>query len=155
MRKLQQVALIVAAAGGLSATGAGPGFADAPAYNGGAPAPVSQPDVQASSWTGSQAAAQSYGSPAPQGATLPQGTEVTPQLNPQINPQINPQLSPQAVPAQSSSPAQSNLFGPYQECSPQSLLDANLPVALLANAETKGVNCTQANSQANAVAHAH
>jgi hypothetical protein len=155
MRKLHKVALVVAAAGGLSATGAGPGFADAPApYNGGAALPVSQPDAQAASYTGSQATARTYGTPAPQRATAP-ATEVTPQLNPTLNPQLNPQISPSTVaPAQAAPQDQSNLFRPYQECSPQSLLDANLPVALLANAETKGVNCTQANSQANSVAHA-
>jgi hypothetical protein len=153
MRKLHKVALVVAAAGGLSAAGAGPGFADAPAYGGAAPAPLSQQDAQAASYTTSGAAAHSYGTPAPQRATAPT-TDVTPQLNPTINPQLNPQISPSTVAPAPAEPDQTNLFRPYQECSPQSLLDANLPVAVLANAETKGVNCTQANSQANSSSHA-
>ncbi|MEU8977825.1 hypothetical protein [Streptomyces sp. NPDC048309] len=158
MRKLQHVALIVAAAGGLSAVGAGPSLAAAPvAYNGAAPPPVAQPDVQAASSTTTQASTRGYGSPAAQqqGAPL-QPAEVSPQVNPQLNPQLSPQISPQSAPAQAQAapPNQNNLFHPDQECSPQSLLNANLPVALLAAAETKGVNCTQANSQANALASA-
>ncbi|MEU9476517.1 hypothetical protein [Streptomyces sp. NPDC048191] len=158
MRKLQQVALIVAAAGGLSAVGAGPSSA-APAYNGAAPTPVSQPDAQAASATSAQATTQSYGTP--QQAYPQRGTEVTPQVNPQLNPQISPQISsptPQTAQApqtaQGGSVGQTNLFRPYQECSPQNLLDANIPVALLAAAETRGVACTQANSQSNSLASA-
>ncbi|MFJ9814595.1 hypothetical protein ACIRU3_04855 [Streptomyces sp. NPDC101151] len=160
MRKLQQVALVVAAAGGLSAVGAGPSFADAPiAYNGAVPPPVSQPDAQAASWTGSQASAQTYGAPAAQRQADPQqGADVSPQINPQLNPQLNPQVNPQnsqqAAPGQGDLAGQTNLFRPYQECSPQSLLNANLPVALLGASETHGINCTQANSQSNALAHA-
>ncbi|MEU9184809.1 hypothetical protein AB0D14_09620 [Streptomyces sp. NPDC048484] len=156
MRKLQQVALVVAAAGGLSATGAGPGFAVTPAaYNGAAPPPVSQQDAQAASMTSSQATAHSYGSPAPQQAAPQQPADVSPQLNPQLNPQINPQVSPQSAPSQATPVHQNNLFRPYQECSPQSLLNANLPVALLAASETRGIDCGQVNSQANAAATAH
>jgi hypothetical protein len=155
MRKLQQVALVVAAAGGLSAVAAGPSSAATPAYNGPAPTPVSQPDAQANSASSAQATAQTYGSPAQQQAAPQRGTEVAPQVNPQLNPQISPNLSqpaPQSV--QGGSVYQSNLFRPYQECSPQTLLDANVPIALLAEAETRGVDCTQANSQANSLASA-
>ena len=168
MRKLQQVALVVAAASGLSAIGAGPGFAATPAaYNGAAPPPVPQQDAQAASWTTSQATVQTYGSPAPQQQAAPQQpADVSPQLSPQVSPQINPEVSsrpasaqapsqgPAQAPSQAAPTSQNNLFRPYQECSPQSLLNANLPVALLAASETRGINCTQANSQSNAVASA-
>jgi hypothetical protein len=158
MRKLHKAALVFAAAGGLSAIGVGPSLAAAPvAYNGATPTPVPQPDAQAASWTASQATAHTYGSPAPQRMSLPQPSEVSPQVNPQLNPQISPQISPQTAPtpAHGAPTDQTNLFRPYQECSPQNLLNANLPVALLAAAETRGVNCTQPNSQANALASAH
>ncbi|MEV7241760.1 MULTISPECIES: hypothetical protein [unclassified Streptomyces] len=164
MRKLQHVALVIAAAGGLSAVGAGPSSAAPVAYNGTVPPPVSQPDAQAASATSSQATAQTYGSPAQRQEAAPQrGTEVAPQVNPQLNPQISPQISPQAQQAPQGAPqtvnqggavSQSNLFRPYQECSPQNLLDANVPVALLAAAQTRGVDCTQANSQSNSLASA-
>ncbi|MGQ4415148.1 hypothetical protein ACN6LA_006519 [Streptomyces sp. SAS_269] len=163
MRKLQHVALVIAAAGGLSAVGAGPSSAAPATYNGTVPPPVSQPDAQAASATSSQATAQTYGSPAPQQAAPQRGAEVTPQVNPQLNPQISPQISPQAQQTPQAAPqtnnqggavSQSNLFRPYQECSPQNLLDANVPVALLAAAETRGVDCTQANSQSNSLASA-
>ncbi|MFG2604818.1 hypothetical protein ACGFT2_14905 [Streptomyces sp. NPDC048514] len=152
MRKLHKVALVVAAAGGLSGVGAGPSSAVTPYQNGAVPPPVSQPDAQAASAASAQASAQTNGSPAPQAA--PQhGTQVSPQINPQLNPQISPQLSPATPQAQpGASAGQANLFRPYQECSPQSLLDANVPVAVLAASQTRGVDCTQANSQSNSFA---
>ncbi|MFF9404109.1 hypothetical protein ACF1B0_01065 [Streptomyces anandii] len=155
MRKLQKVALIVAAAGGLAGVGAAPSSA-APAYNGAAPTPLSQPDAQAASATSAQASVQSYGTPAAQQPqSAPQGTQVAPQVNPQLNPQISPQItSPAPRTAQGGPVSQANLFRPYQECSPQTLLGANVPVALLAAAETRGVDCTQANSQSNSFASA-
>lgn len=154
MRKLHQVALVVAAAGGLSAVGAGPSSAAAPAYNGyngAAPPPVSQLDAQAASATSAQASTQTYGTPqqAPQ-----RGAEVTPQVNPTLSPSISPQISPQATPGQGSSALQSNLFHPSQECSPQSLLNAAVPVAVLAASETHGIDCGQSNMQSNALANA-
>ncbi|WP_406392734.1 hypothetical protein OG806_18515 [Streptomyces sp. NBC_00882] len=163
MRKLQQIALVVAAAGGLTAVGAGSSSAVTPvALNGAVPPPVSQPDAQAATATSAQATTQSYGSPTAQQPAPQRGTQVAPQLNPQLNPQINPQLSsptPQMAQtgrmAQSVAPAQNNLFRPAQECSPQSLLDANVPVALLGASQTRGVECTQVNSQSNALASAH
>ncbi|WP_405520458.1 hypothetical protein [Streptomyces canus] len=168
MRKLQQIAFVVAAAGGLAAGGAGSSSAVTPvAFNGAVPPPVSQPDAQATTATSAQATTQSYGSPAvqqPAPAPAPasqRGTQVAPQLNPQLNPQINPQLSspaPQtaqtARPVQGVAPAQNNLFRPAQECSPQSLLDANVPVAVLAASQTRGIECTQANNQSNALSSA-
>ncbi|MET7732362.1 hypothetical protein ABZT02_13445 [Streptomyces sp. NPDC005402] len=157
MRKFQRFALVVAAAGGLSAVGAGQSSAVTPvAFNGAVPPPVSQPDAQAASATSAQATTQTYGSPAPQQSAPQRGTQVAPQLNPQLNPQINPQLSsPAPQTAQSAAaPAQNNLFRPYQECSPQTVLDANVPVAVLAASQTRGVECTQANSQSNALATA-
>ncbi|MEV5731921.1 hypothetical protein [Streptomyces sp. NPDC052292] len=164
MRKLHHVALVIAAAGGLTAVGAGPSSAAPAAYNGTVPPPASQPDAQAASATSSQATAQTYGSPAPQQAARQaapeRGAEVAPQLNPQLNPQISPQITPQATqPAnntnnQGGPVGQNNLFRPYQECSPQNLLDANVPIALLAAAQTRGVDCTQANSQSNSLASA-
>ncbi|MBV7699291.1 hypothetical protein [Streptomyces sp. TRM70350] len=160
MRKLQQVALVVAAAGGLSAIGTGSSVADAPvAYNGAAPLPIGQQDAQAGAWTAAQAASHTNGSPAPMYQAAPQQpAEVSPQINPQLSPQLNPQLNPQSSPqtalAPAAPPSQTNLFRPYQECSPQSLLNANLPVAVLAASEAQGVNCTQANSQSNALASA-
>ncbi|WP_407549343.1 hypothetical protein QOM21_09625 [Streptomyces sp. Pv4-95] len=168
MRKLQQVALIVAAAGGLTATGAGVSIADVPVgYNGAAPqAPAPQQAPQATAWTASEATSHAYGSAtvpqqaapqaapqgAPQGAAPQQAPQVSPQLNPQLNPQLSPTVS-QVVP-QSAPQQQTNGFRPYQECSPQSLLDANVPVGLLAAPSTKGFTCTQSNSQANAFATA-
>lgn len=156
MRKLHQVALVVAAASGLSAIGAGPSVADAPvAYRGTTPPPAGQQDAQAHTWTRSQASVQSSGTPsyAQRPAAPQRGAEVSPQVSPQLSPQINPQLSP--APAQASDPlGQTNLFRPSQECSPQSLLNANVPVAALAAAEATGVDCDQANSQANAAASA-
>jgi hypothetical protein len=170
MRKLQQIALVVAAAGGLTAVGAGSSSAVTPvALNGAVPPPVSQPDAQAATATSAQATTQSYGSPtvqqpAPQQPASQRGTQVAPQLNPQLNPQINPQLSSPAPQtgqtaqtgrtAQSVAPAQNNLFRPAQECSPQSLLDANVPVAVLAASQTRGIECTQTNSQSNALSSA-
>ncbi|MFI6434816.1 hypothetical protein [Streptomyces sp. NPDC050759] len=159
MRKLQHIALVVAAAGGLTAVGAGSSSAVTPAaFNGAVPPPVSQPDAQATTATSAQATTQSYGSPTAQQPAPQRGTQVAPQLNPQLNPQINPQLSSPAPQTgqtgQSAAPAQTNLFRPAQECSPQSLLDANVPVAVLAASQTRGIECTQANSQSNALAHA-
>ncbi|MEV3906278.1 hypothetical protein [Streptomyces canus] len=162
MRKLHQFALVVAAAGGLTAVGAGSSSAVTPvALNGAVPPPVSQPDAQAATATSAQATTQSYGAPTAQQPASQRGTQVAPQLNPQLNPQINPQLSspaPQTAQtspaAQGFAPAQNNLFRPAQECSPQSLLDANVPVAVLAASQTRGIECTQANSQSNALANA-
>ncbi|MEU6546595.1 MULTISPECIES: hypothetical protein [unclassified Streptomyces] len=162
MRKLHQVALVVAAASGLSAIGAGPSLAGGtPAgYGGGAPA-APQQDAQAGSWTNSQASVQSSNLPAAQRqaaapAAAPQrGAEVSPQVSPQLSPKISPQVNPQPAAAPSGPVQQANLFRPYQECSPQSLLNAAVPVAVLAAAETRGIDCDQANSQANSLAHAH
>jgi hypothetical protein len=158
MRKLHQVALVVAAASGLSAIGAGPSVADAPVgYGGTASPPVGQPDIQATSWGGSQATAQSSNLPTAhrQAAPVPQrGAEVTPQLNPQLSPKISPEINQQPAAAPAGPVEQANLFRPYQECSPQSLVNAAVPVAVLAASETRGVDCDQANSQANSLAHA-
>jgi hypothetical protein len=154
MRKFQHVALVVAAAGGLSAIGVGPSVADAPvAYGNSAPPPG---PAMAGAFTATQATAHASGGPVQRQAAPAQPAEVAPQVNPQFNPQINPHISSPSTPSQSGGNAdQLNLFRPAQECSPQSVLNANLPVAVLAAAETKGVACTQANSQANALAKAH
>ncbi|MFE3772492.1 hypothetical protein [Streptomyces sp. NPDC059122] len=167
MRKLQQIALVVAAAGGLSTIGAGASHADAPAgYNGAAtPTAPQHEGPQANAWTASGATSHAYGSQggpqqagAPQSATPQQAPapQAGPQVSPQLNPQLNPQLSPQVahVLPQSGPQNQNNLFRPYQECSPQSLLDANVPIGLLATPETRGFSCTQVNTQANAFATA-
>ncbi|WP_405584635.1 hypothetical protein [Streptomyces sp. NBC_01092] len=158
MRKLHQVALVVAAASGLSAIGVGPSVADVPVGYGSVPPPAGQQDLQATSWTNSQASAQRSNLPnahRPAPATLPHhGADVTPQVNPQLSPKISPQVNPQPTAAPSGPIEQANLFRPYQECSPQSLLNAAVPVAVLAAAETEGVDCDQANSQANSLAHA-
>jgi hypothetical protein len=155
MRKLHHVALVVAAASGLSAIGVGPSVADAPvAYTGYGPPP--QQDAQATSWSRTQASTQSSNSPHAQRRQQgpQQGAEVAPQLNPQLSPKISPEVNPQPSVAPSGPIEQANLFRPYQECSPQSLLNAAVPVAVLAAAETEGVDCDQANSQANSLAHA-
>ncbi|NUT25235.1 MAG: hypothetical protein HOV84_04755 [Streptomyces sp.] len=158
MRKLQQVALVVAAASGLSAIGAGPSVADAPVpYRGATPPPVGQQDAQAHTWTRSQASVSTPGGhqAPPQRMAAPQrGAEVSPQVSPQLSPQINPQLSPQPASSGEGFFSQSNLFRPAQECSPQSLLNANVPIAALAAADARGVDCDQANSQANSAANA-
>ncbi|MFE2537533.1 hypothetical protein [Streptomyces sp. NPDC059371] len=155
MRTLHKIALVAAAAGSLSGVGAGSSFAvTQSAPNGVAPHPVSQPDAQAASASSAQATTQGYGAPAPQQMAASRGTQVSPQVNPQLNPQLSPRLSPEAPRRQQSASAgQANLFRPYQECSPQTLLDANVPVALLAAAQTRGVECTQANSQTNSFAN--
>ncbi|WP_326780795.1 hypothetical protein OG481_13690 [Streptomyces longwoodensis] len=155
MRKLHKVALIVAAASGLSGVGAGTSSAVTPSTHGGtAPPSASQADAQAASATSTQATAQTYGSSAPQQTAPSRGTQVAPQVSPQLNPQVSPRLSPEAPhKGQDVSAGQANLFRPYQECSPQTLLDANVPVALLAAAQTRGVDCTQANSQSNSFAN--
>lgn len=159
MRKLHQVALIAAAASGLSAIGAGPSVADAPVgYGGTAPAPVGQPDVQATSWGSSQASAQSSNLPTAHGHATPapqRGADVSPQVSPQLSPKISPQVNQQPAAAPSGPIEQANLFRPYQECSPQSLVNAAVPVAVLAASETRGIDCDQANSQANSLSHAH
>jgi len=154
MRKFQHVALVVAAAGGLSAIGVGPSVAASPvAYGNSAPPPG---PAMAGAFTATQATAHASGGPVQRQAAPAQPAEVAPQVNPQVNPQFNPHIGSPAAPAQSGGNAdQFNLFRPAQECSPQSFLNANLPVAVLAAAETKGVACTQANSQANALAKAH
>ncbi|MEK2475011.1 MULTISPECIES: hypothetical protein [Streptomyces] len=164
MRKLHQIALVAAAAGGLSTIGASASHADAPVgYSG--PPTATQPDApQADAWTASGATSHTYGShggpqqAGPQQAAAPQplvpqgGPDVSPQLNPQLNPQLSPQVA-QLLP-QSGPHDQNNAFRPYQECSPQSLLDANVPIGLLATPETRGFNCAQNNAQANAHATA-
>ncbi|MCZ0974514.1 hypothetical protein O1L55_31065 [Streptomyces albulus] len=124
--------------------------------------PTGQP--QAAAWTASGATAHTYGThggpqqAAPQLAApqQPAGPQAGPQVSPQLNPQLNPQLSPQVARLlpQSGPQDQNNLFRPYQECSPQSLLDANVPIGLLATPETHGFSCTQNNTQANAFATA-
>ncbi|MFI0964140.1 hypothetical protein ACH4S8_22410 [Streptomyces sp. NPDC021080] len=156
MRMLHKIALVAATAGGLSGVGAGASFAVTPsAPNGVAPHPVSQPDAQAASASSARATTQTYGSPAPQQLAPARGAQVSPQVSPQLNPQVSPRLSPEAPQRQQGlSAGQANLFRPYQECSPQTLLDANVPVALLAAAQTRGVECTQANSQTNSFANA-
>ncbi|MFJ7966066.1 hypothetical protein [Streptomyces sp. NPDC096324] len=156
MRMLHKIALVAATAGGLSGVGAGASFAVTPAApNGVAPHAVSQSDAQATSASSAQATTQGYGSPAPQQPVASRGTQVAPQLNPQLNPQLSPRLSSDAPQRQQSlSATQANLFRPVQECSPQTLLDANVPVALLGAAQTRGVECTQANSQMNSLANA-
>ncbi|TJZ42822.1 hypothetical protein FCH28_33560 [Streptomyces piniterrae] len=164
MRKLQQVALVFAAAGGLSAASAGASYADAPVgYGGAAAPPVPQqsgsPDTpQAAAWTASQATSHTSGShhgqqqAAPQAAPAP-GPERAPEVSPQVNPQLNPDLSPQITNPPKSGPGdQSGLFRPYQECSPQTLLNFDLPVGLLGAAQSFGTACTQENTQANAFA---
>ncbi|UQA95038.1 hypothetical protein [Streptomyces halobius] len=151
MRKLQQVALVVAAAGGLSTIGSGVSSATPVGY-GAAPPPVPQQDPQASAWSGSQATSSASGSYAyPQQAAPQDAPQVNPQINPQLSPQLSPEISPQATPAQQD---QNNLFRPFQECSPAALLDADLPVSLLAASQTRGVTCHQHNHQANAFATA-
>ncbi|KIZ18866.1 hypothetical protein [Streptomyces natalensis] len=170
MRKLHQVALAVAAAGGLTAIGVGASSADAPvAYNSAAPPPVPQQDTpQTAAWSASQATSHSAGSqggPQQQAAPQPAAPQQSaPQVNPQVSPQFNPSLSPHVGPAPAPQGGhggpggllgeQSNLFHPYQECSPQTLLDANVPVGVLNTPETHGFSCTQANTQANAFATA-
>ena len=57
--------------------------------------------------------------------------------------------------AHDATPSVTDMYRPYQECSPQSLLNAAVPVAVLAAAETRGIDCDQANSQANSLATAH
>ncbi|MFD5521379.1 hypothetical protein [Streptomyces sp. NPDC127066] len=150
---LHKIALVAATAGGLAGVGAGPSSAVTPS-NGVAPQPVSQPDAQAASASSAQATAQTYGSPAPQQLAPARGAQVAPQVSPQLNPQLSPRISPEAPRKQEGASAgQANLFRPYQECSPQTLLDANVPIALLASSQTKGVECTQANNQTNSFAN--
>ncbi|KAB1988851.1 MULTISPECIES: hypothetical protein [Streptomyces] len=153
MRKLQHVALVVAAAGGLSVIGAGSSFAAAP--NGAVQPSVSQSGAQAAAASSAQATTQGYGSSAPLQAAPQRTAEVAPQVSPQLSPQLSPDFSPRAPQAgQSAQLSQTNLFRPYQECSPQTLISANVPVALLGHSENKGVECTQINRQVNSLANA-
>ncbi|QOV37482.1 hypothetical protein IM697_03325 [Streptomyces ferrugineus] len=155
MRKLHHVALVVAAASGLSAIGVGPSVADAPIGYGSVPPPAPQQDMQATSWSHGQASAQSSNAPHGRRQAAPQqGADVSPQVNPQLSPKISPEVNSQPSVAPAGPIEQANLFRPYQECSPQSLLNAAVPVAVLAAAETEGVDCDQANSQANSLSHA-
>ncbi|MFE1288565.1 hypothetical protein [Streptomyces sp. NPDC058751] len=150
MRMLHKIALVAATAGGLSGVGVGSSFAvTQSAPNGVAPQAASQADAQAASASSAQATTQTYGSPAPQQMAPSRGTQVSPQLSPQLNPQFSPRLSDAPQRQQGASAGQTNLFRPSQECSPQTLLDANVPIALLAESQTKGVECTQVNNQAN------
>ncbi|MFF4606052.1 hypothetical protein ACFY12_25340 [Streptomyces sp. NPDC001339] len=157
MRKLHQVALVFAAAGGLSAIGTGASQADPVGYNGYAGPPVSQQDPQAASWSASQATSHASGPQgyAPQGGAPDAGPQSPPQVNPQFNPDITPELSPTigglAQQAADGPHDQNNRFGPTQECSPQTLLNAAAPVGVLGAAQDWGTVCTQHNAQANAV----
>ena len=146
MRKFQHVALVAAAAGGLSAIGVAPSFADAPAgYTAPPPAPQGS---QAASWTSSQATAHTTGSPAPQRLAAPTGgADVSPQLNPQVNPKLSPQLTPQPAAQAPAGPVeQNNLFRPYQECSPQTAAEGDLPISVLGLSETFDTTCGQFNN---------
>ncbi|MFK0296194.1 hypothetical protein ACIQU6_37760 [Streptomyces sp. NPDC090442] len=117
MRKIQQLALIVAAAGGLSTIGAGVSIADAPAgYNGvvpsSAPLPTSPgPAPQAAAPApapGPQVAPQAAPRVAPE-VEVPQ--VFAPQPAPQVNPQFNPQVDPLINPLISPNVPQVNPFG--------------------------------------------
>ncbi|MFG2136896.1 hypothetical protein [Streptomyces sp. NPDC048650] len=44
-----------------------------------------------------------------------------------------------------SGPRHNGLFRPYQECSPQTVADTNLPIGVLAVPETWGTTCGQFN----------
>ncbi|MCQ4080313.1 hypothetical protein NGB36_06805 [Streptomyces sp. RB6PN25] len=130
MRKFQQVAVVAAAAvGGLSTIGAGVSFSDAPhvGYNG------------AASEQGRTAMQPHMAAPQAQLPPPQQGPLLAPQLSPQFAPDLQPQVSPQLAPPRE----QDNLFHPYQECSPQAVLEANVPVGLLATPETNGEACSQ------------
>jgi len=59
-----------------------------------------------------------------------------------------------ATAAPANGPQASDIFRPYQECSPQTLISANVPVALLGHSENRGVDCTQINRQVNSLANA-
>lgn len=159
MRKLKQLAVVTLAVGSLSAFGAGVSFADTTGQS--APqgaqsqqdqsAPQEQPASQ-----GQQAPQQMQGQETPQQAPqqAPQGTQVAPQVAPQVSPNITlpqtlplgaaPQAAPQTAPQE-----QNNLFRPYQECSPQTVLQANIPIALLGDSKTQGDTCTQVNNAFN------
>ncbi|MFJ9849601.1 hypothetical protein [Streptomyces sp. NPDC101150] len=95
MRKIQQLAVVVAAVAGLSNLGAGVGFADAPELQGG-----SFHGPQATAWATSQSAAGATatgGSPYSPHAAAPQA--VAPQPAPQPAPQAYaPQPAPQPAP---------------------------------------------------------
>ncbi|WUH92368.1 hypothetical protein OG900_21165 [Streptomyces sp. NBC_00433] len=117
MRKLQQLAVVAMAVGGLSAISAGVSFADAPA------AP-------------------------PQGQSqAPEGTEISPQVSPSVTLPQAPPLGSVLQAPQTAPEVQNNLFRPYQECSPQTVLQANLPIAVLGGeSKTAGDTCTQINN---------
>ncbi len=170
MRKLPKMALLTAVVGGLSAIGTGVGFADAPALAPQGQAAV-QPDAPAQGmvqqnapqqavveqpaprYAAPQQVAPQYGAPrqtAAQGPQAdPQSTQIAPQLEPQLAPQVSPTVTlPQSLPTASplAPREQDNIFHPEQECSPQTVLQANLPVSLLGGeSATKGETCTQIN----------
>ena len=127
------MAVITMAVSSLSAIGAGVGFADAPAL-----APQGKTAMQPE--TPQQQA------PAAQQAA-PQGTQISPQLSPQLSPTVNlPQNLPLLSSPQAATSEQNNIFRPNMECSPQTVLQANVPIGILADPETRGDTCTQQNS---------
>ncbi|NUP41402.1 MAG: hypothetical protein HOY76_31350 [Streptomyces sp.] len=78
----------------------------------------------------------------PQGQTqTPQGTQISPEVSPTVNLPQTPQLSGVLTPQE-----QENTFRPYQECDPQTVVEANLPISLLGGeSATQGETCTQVN----------
>ncbi|WP_031522897.1 hypothetical protein [Streptomyces sp. NRRL F-5123] len=154
MRKLQQLAVLTMAVGSLAAFGAGVSFADttgqqAPQGTQGMPdqaAPQAQqpaPQTQVNQQVPQTAQV-------PQGQQTPQGTQVAPQVSPQLSPNVTiPENLPLLPAAQAQPQEQNNLFRPYQECSPQTVLQANIPIALLGESTTQGDTCTQVNNAFN------
>ncbi|MFI0943261.1 hypothetical protein [Streptomyces sp. NPDC021020] len=153
MRKLQQLAVLTMAVGSLAAFGAGVSFADTtgqqvPQGTQGMPDQQAPQDQPAAQTQVNQQAPQ--GTQAPQAQQTPQGTQVAPQVSPQLSPNVTiPENLPILQAPQAQPQEQNNLFRPYQECSPQTVLQANIPVALLGESTTKGDTCTQVNNAFN------
>lgn len=188
MRKLQQVAVVVATVGSLSTIGAGVGFADGYVGYGGVPATPQPGAPQMTPQLAPQAGA-------PQTAAQTGAPQVTPLIAPQLSPRLvapreqvtprvlgtvprllgtppqsaaAPQPGPRGLPAAAPQSGQqtatpqaaapqglfnrhesgrrlNRIFHPYQECSPQTVLEATVPISVLASPESQGFKCTQVN----------
>ncbi|MFC0599606.1 hypothetical protein [Streptomyces palmae] len=211
MRKLQKVAIVVAAVGSLVTVGAGTSFADAPVdYQGQngmqpqtvppasamravpQPAPQPAPQMAAAQAVAPQPAPQAMvqQAMAPQPAMAPQQAMAPqPAARPAMAPQpaaqqpaapqpapqmaaaqaVAPQSAPQAAPrtatgqmvgqagvqqtrgtgAEREEADTYNIFHPEQECSPQELVHADVPIGVLSQAETHGYSCVQPNAAFN------
>lgn len=152
MRKFHKVAVVVAAIGSLTSVGAATAAA-CPQHSGGQnnghqqgydqPAPSQQTQSQTQTQQAPQQQAPQQQAAPQQAAPQQQAPQQAPQQ--QAAPQQQPAAQPQGQPA---SPTYNNNRA-QQECSPQTLLELNAPIAVLDKAETHGFSCAQNNPSFN------